>query len=199
MSKFLRLCVLLIILVPVTALAMVEPDTKKEYPDEMTLGSGDGAYTLVATGVGLREKTFLKVDVYVIASYVSSDAQLGENKARDLMDLNANKQIIMDLTRSFSAEKLKKALTEIIDKNFEDQSAFADDLATLVGYFTEEAREGDHLVFDYNVDTGLTTSLNGEVKGTIQNFELVRALWSVWFGDSCADKGVRKNLLKNIG
>ena len=198
MSKFLRVCCLLVLLVPLAANAMVEPDTKKEYPDEVTVGAGDAAYTLVGTGVGLREKTFLKVDVYVIASYVCSKAQLGENKAQELMDLDGNKRIVMDLTRSFSADKLKKALTEIIDKNFKDQSAFADDLATLVGYFTEEAREGDHLVFDYQPAMGLTVSLNDETKGVLKNYELARAIWSVWFGDSCADKGVRKDLLKKI-
>jgi hypothetical protein len=41
---------------------------------------------------------------------------------------------------------------------------------------------------------GLTTELNGEVKGTIANPALTEALWTVWFGEKPANKGLRKAL-----
>ena len=193
-NRLVSALVLCSLLMPLTAMALTEPKTETEYPDAMTVNGQD----LVITGVALREKTFLKVDVYVIASYVSSEASFGENKHQELREYTGPKRLVMDLTRGFSAEKLKNAFSEIIDKNYDDKSAFQDDLDALLGYFTEEAKKDDHLVFDYNPAVGLTTTLNGTEKGVITNFEFVKALWSVWFGDTCADKGVRKDLLKNI-
>jgi hypothetical protein len=199
MFQFLRAMALMLLLIPLASSAMVEPDTKREYPDEIAVGTGEDAYTLVGTGVGLREKTFLKVDVYLLASYVDSEASFSGDQHIGLMEYQGNKRLVMDLTRSFSADKLKNAFREVIEKNYDDRSAFQDDMDTMLSYFVEEAREGDNLVFDYHPPVGLTTTLNGKVLGVIENFEFVKALWSVWFGEVCADKGVRKDLLKNLG
>jgi hypothetical protein len=186
---------------PLLAGAMVEPDTKREYPDEVKVGEGEAGYTLVGTGVALREKTFLKVDVYVIASYVCSKAKFEgdqKQKAADLLALDGNKRLIMDLTRGFSAEKLKGAFSEVIEKNYDDMSAFQEDMDTFLGYFTKDAEDGDNLVFDYQPQVGLTTILNGDTLGVIKNFEFVKALWTVWFGEKPANDGMKKALVAQI-
>lgn len=188
----------LLLAVPLVVLAMVESDTKREYPDEVTVGQGDAQYTLKATGVSLREKTFLKVDVYVIASYVCSKAKFEGNKAQQLKDFDGNKRLVMDLTRGFSAEKLKNAFAEVIEKNYEDMSTFQADMDTFLAYFTKDAEEGDNLVFDYQPQVGLTTIVNGETKGVIDNFDFVKALWTVWFGEKPADKGMRDDLVTSL-
>lgn len=183
---------------PLIASAMVESDTEREYPDEINIGVGEAGYTLVGTGVALREKTFLKVDVYIIASYVCSKATFGDDKAAELLALDGNKRLVMDLTRGFSADKLKNAFAEVIEKNYEDMSAFDSDMATFLGYFTKDAEEGDNLVFDYQPQVGLTTTVNGETMGVINNFEFVKALWTVWFGEKPANGGMKKDLVANI-
>ncbi len=130
----------------VPVVAVTEPDTGKEYPDAVAFDCAGEDLTLKATGVGLREKTFLKVDVYTIVSYMLEGTTLDD--AEDaLVKLDAPKRIQMDLRRSFSCEKLKNAFTEVIDKNYEDQSAFAADIETFLAYFTEDVVFGDtHLV-----------------------------------------------------
>jgi hypothetical protein len=189
-------------MVPLVVLAVMEPETKREYPDEVTVGQGEAMYTLKATGVGLREKTFLSVDVYLIASYICSKATIeGEepkDKAKQLVELDVNKRLVMDLTRGFSAKKLKNAFSEVIEKNYEDMSVFQADMDTFLAYFTKDAEEGDNLVFDYQPQVGLTTIVNGETKGVIKNFAFVKALWTVWFGEKPADKGMRENLVTNL-
>ncbi|MCB1182714.1 chalcone isomerase family protein [bacterium] len=189
------LVALVLLVVAPAALAIVEPDTETEYPDTITLTAGDTSYGLKATGVGLREKTFLKVDVYTIVSYVSDAASLGANAGTELVDLDAPKQIRMDLRRSFSREKLIDALVGVIEKNYDDTSAFDADMETFQGYFTRDAQEGDVIIFTYLPGTGLTTNLNGEDKGVIANFAFTRALWTVWFGSKPADKGLKEDLL----
>ena len=192
------LLLMVMLVVPLAVNAMVEPDTKREYPNEVLVGEGDAAYTLVGSGVALREKTFLKVDVYVIASYVCSKATFGKDKAAEVKDLDGNKRLVMDLTRGFSAEKLKNAFAEVIEKNYDDMSAFQSDMDLFLAYFTKDAEDGDNIVFDYQPQVGLTTILNGENKGVIQNFEFVKALWTVWFGDKPANGGMKKALVANI-
>jgi hypothetical protein len=193
------LTVLAVLLVPLAALAVVEPKSGTEYPDEITVEAGGASHALVATGVGLREKTIMKVDVYSIVSYVDEAAGLAGDKGAALLAYEGAKQIRMDLRRSFSRDKLIKAFREVIDKNYEDQSAFAEDMAGFFAYFERDAEDGDVIVFTWAPGVGLRTTLNGEEKGTIENFEFVKALWTVWFGEKPANGGLKKNLLAELG
>lgn len=182
------------LLVACAASAVTEPDTGTEYPDAVAFACGGEDLTLIATGVGLREKTFLKVDVYTIVSYVLEGTELGDGDDA-LVKLDAAKRIRMDLRRSFSREKLVNSFNEVIEKNYDDNSAFQADLEIFLAYFTADAADGDVLVFDYCPGTGLTTTLNGEVKGVIENKAMAEALWTVWFGRKPANGGLKKNLL----
>lgn len=193
--RIVGLALIVMLALPLVAGAVTESKTGREYPDEMKVGEGDAGYTLVATGVALREKTIMKVDVYVIASYVCSKAVLQGDKAAELLALDGNKRLVMDLTRGFSADKLKGAFSEVIEKNYDDMAAFEADLNTFLAYFTKDAQEGDNLVFDYQPQVGLTTILNGETMGVITNFEFVKALWTVWFGEKPANDGMKERLV----
>lgn len=180
------------------AAALVEEKTGFEYPDAVDAACGGQEVSLQATGTGVREKTFMKVDVYTIVSYVQEGAELGDAAAAALMTLQQPKRLQMDLRRGFSQEKLCNAFTDVIAKNYEDQSAFAADTETFLAYFTRDAQENDVLVFDYCPAVGLTTTLNGEVMGIIENSAFTEALWSVWFGEKPANKGLREKLLSAL-
>jgi len=192
------LFVLLILLLPLTAGAIVEPDTKMEYDDTVTIDSEVGNYDLVVTGVGLREKTFMKVNVYVIVSYVIEGAKLEGDQGVALLGLDAPKMIQMDLVRGFSREKLINAFKDVIEKNYDDMSAFQTEMDEFFAYFENDAQEGDKLSFTYVPSMGLRTVLNGEDKGLITNFEFVKALWTVWFGEEPASDGLKKDLLEKV-
>ncbi len=186
-------------LVPVGALGLTEPKTGIEYPDQITTGVGGRTVTLEATGVALREKTFLKVDVYVIVSYVDATAELGDHPAATLRTIDAARRLQMDLRRGFGRDKLTDSFSEVIEKNYDDLSPFAADMATFLAYFDRDAQEDDRIVFEYLPGVGLITSLNGEVKGTIENPAFTEALWTVWFGEKPADKGMREQLVAAVG
>ena len=101
------------------------------------------------------------------------------------------KRLQMDLRRGFSREKLVNSFSEVIEKNYDDLSAFEADMAVFMAYFDRDAQEKDRIVFSHVPGTGLVTELNGEVKGTIANPAFSEALWTVWFGEKPADKGLR--------
>ncbi|MCP4572815.1 MAG: hypothetical protein GY838_10725 [bacterium] len=198
MRRILSLLTIAVCVACVTApaVAITESDTGMEYPDAIAFDCGGEELALVATGTGVREKTFLKVDVYTIVGYVLEGTTVGE--ADDFMvTLDVPKRIRMDLRRSFSREKLVKAFTDVIDKNYDSQDAFSEDLDTFLTYFTADAQDGDVLVFDYCPGTGMTTTLNGDMKGTLGQ-PMAEALWTVWFGRKPASGGLKKDLLSAL-
>ncbi len=188
----------LLLLIPAIASAIVEKKSGTEYPDTIEVGEVTGSVKLVATGVGLREKTFLKVDVYTIVSYMPEGTELGEDAGLGLVMLDGPKRLQMDLRRGFSREKLINAFIEGIDANYDDTSAFDADLETFQNYFTRDAQDQDRIIFDYCPERGLTTELNGETVGTIENKSFAQALWTVWFGKKPANKDLKKALLSEI-
>jgi hypothetical protein len=187
-----------VLMAAASADALVEPKTGHEYPDQIAVETPAGPATLVATGVGLREKTMMKVDVYTIVSYVDGAAALGAEPVPAILTLDAPKRLQMDLRRGFGRDKLVDTFVKTIAANFADQTPFAADLAVFLGYFERDAQEGDVIVFEYIPQIGLTTSLNGEVKGVIENFAFVTALWSVWFGEHPADDGLTRALVAQV-
>ncbi len=193
--KKLTLAVLLfLIALPLSASAITEPKTETKYDDSISANGN----TYVATGVALREKTFLKVDVYTIVSYMKTGSALGADKAAGLLNLDAPKMLQMDLTRGFSNSKLKGAFSDVIEDNYDDLSPFQSDMDTFLGYFTADAEEGDRLIFSYIPGAGLTTSLNGKDLGTIKNIEFMKALWTVWFGEDPADDDMRDAMVSAV-
>jgi hypothetical protein len=201
MIKFVRMAVLMALVLmalPMTAGAIVEPGTKLEYDDTVTVEGQSASHALKVTGVGLREKTFMKVNVYAIVSYVAEGTQLKGDQGKALLELDAPKMIKMDLLRGFSREKLVNAFKDVIEKNYDDYSAFSADMDAFFAYFTEDAQEGDALSFTYLPGEGLKTIKNGEEMGVIDNFEFVKALWTVWFGEKPASGGLKKDLLVKV-
>jgi hypothetical protein len=67
-----------------------------------------------------------------------------------------------------------------------------------LAYFERDAEDGDVLIFTFVPDVGLRTTLNGEEKGMIKEFEFVKALWTVWFGEKPASDGLKKDLLVKV-
>lgn len=196
--RFFLMTTLILLALPCLAGAVVEPKTETEYPDTVALEAGGQTYDLVATGVGLREKTIMKVDVYTIVSYVAAGTELTGDKGIALLEFDGAKQLQMDLRRGFSRKKLVDAFKDVIVENYDDTSAFQADMDGFFAYFEQDAQENDRLVFTYVPGEGLTTTLNGDVKGTITNFEFVKALWTVWFGEKPADGGLKKSLLTQL-
>ena len=185
-------------LLPLAAGAVTEKKSGTEYPNEITVGTGDQSVALVATGVGLREKTFMKVDVYTIVSYVHDQAKFEGDAGEALIMLNAPKRLQLDLRRGFSRDKLINAFVEGIEANYEDLTPLEAYIATFSAYFTRDAQEGDKIIFHFCPAVGLTTELNGEEIGLIENVQFAQALWSVWFGKKPASGDLKKALLAEI-
>jgi len=199
MTRRMMVAALALLLTPALVQGITEKKTGTTYPDAITVAVQGVDVPMHVTGVGLREKTFLKVDVYTIVSYVADGADLGsDDQGLALASLQQPRRLQMDLRRGFSREKLINAFVEVIEKNYEDMSAFAEDMETFNAYWTRDAQDGDKIIFDYAPGTGLRTNLNGEDLGTIDNGAFAEALWAVWFGKKPANGGLKKDLLSAL-
>ena len=141
----------------------------------------------------------LKVDVYTIVSYLADGITLEGDLGAAIVVVDAPKRIQMDLRRGFSKDKLIGSFRDVIEKNFEDTSAFAADMDSFFTCFDRDAEEGDEIIFDYSPPVGLTVHLNGETKRVIENFEFIKALWTVWFGEKPVKDGMKEKLLAELG
>src|SRR5215468_3158726 len=96
------------------------------FPEQVQVDGG----TLTLNGLGLRQATVLKVNVYVAALYVVKPS----NDAKVILESNTPKELILHFVRNVSASDLDKAWEEGFEKQ---PSASKDSLATLEGWMTD--------------------------------------------------------------
>ncbi len=176
----------------VVSLALASPAVAGELagvtlPDQVTV---EGK-TLLLNGMGLREATFLKIDVYVAGLY------LGE-KSKDadaIVESDKTRRIVMKFVRHVGRKDLVKAWTEGFDKNAgKDRAGLEERLATLNAWMVDIAK-GDTLTFTYAPGKGLEGEVRGQSKGTIAGADFARVFFRIWLGPAPPNPGLKAGLL----
>ena len=154
-----------------------------KFQDEIQV---DGS-KLVLNGLGLRQATMLKVNVYVAALYVAKPS----NDANVILGSNTPKELILHFVRDGSAADLNKAWEEGFEKQ---ASAFKEPLATLKSWMAD-MKTGQRLTFIHKPGAGITVDVNGSVKGTIKGDDFAKAFLSIWLGANPPNPGLKTGLL----
>lgn len=150
--------------------------------------------TLSLNGLGLREATFLKIDVYVAGLYLekaSADAEtiLGSEQA---------KQLRMRFVRAVGRKDVVKSWEEGVSKNAgSDGAAVRDRFEKLYAAMADVA-EGDELVLTETPDRGVTATLNGKELVTLPGRDFARVLWSIWLGAQPPNPELKQGLLGKL-
>jgi hypothetical protein len=157
-------------------------------PDKVTV---DGT-ELALNGIGLREKSMLKVDVYVSGFYLeqtSADAQT-------ILDSEQVKRIQMHFVyKKCDANKLAKAWNEGIEGNVEDGlELYADEMGQLNGWM-ETLVKGEAMTFTSIPGKGLVVEIKGDEKGVIANEDFARDFWKIWLGPNPPTDELKESLL----
>ena len=119
---------------------------------------------LTLNGLGLRQATAFKVNVYVAALYVAKPS----NDPNVLLASNTPTELILQFVRNVGADDLRKGWSEGFEKNSKDQlPALKDRIATLNGWMAD-VKTGQRLTFIHTPGAGLQVDANGAVKGTDQ-------------------------------
>jgi hypothetical protein len=143
--------------------------------------------SLTLNGLGLRQATMLKVNVYVAGLYVAKPS----NDASVILGSNTAKELAIQFLRNVSASDLNKAWEEGFNKQL---SAFKDHLTMLEGWMTD-MKTGQRLVFIHKPGAGVQVDVNGIVKGTIKGDDFAKAFFSIWLGANPPNPALKVGLL----
>lgn len=156
------------------------------FPDQLEL---DGK-ALTLNGLGLREATLLKVDVYVAGLYL-------ERKSSDPATILGTEQSLrfaMQFVRDVERDDIVEAFEDGYESAAENLDALRDRIATLNGWMPSIA-EGDRMAFTYRPGKGLEIQVGETIKGTIPGADFARATLAIWLGDEPPNPEIKTGLL----
>ncbi len=150
--------------------------------------------TLVLNGLGLREATFLRVDVYVAGLYLEEKSQ----DADEILGADRARRLSMQFVRAVSHEDQVKHWSEGFEKNApKDLQALKDRIKTLGSWMTDVV-SGDTMVVTYVPEKGTTIEIKGKTMGTIQGADFGRDVFALWLGPSPPNNGLKDGLLGRL-
>jgi hypothetical protein len=170
-----------------TGLAQAKECKGVNFPDQSQV---EGS-SLTLNGLGLRQATAFKVNVYVAALYVakiSSDPSV-------LLGAGMPSQLILQFVRNVGADDLRKGWSEGFEKNSKDQlPALKDRIATLNGWMSD-VKTGERLTFIRKPGAGLQVDVNGAVKGIVKGDDFAKAFLAIWLGADPPNPEIKAGLL----
>ncbi len=156
-------------------------------PDTITVGNT----RLALNGMGVREATLFKVDVYVAGLYVE---HVSSNPAT-LIRTDETKRIVMYFVRDVGHDDIVKAWNTGFRDNATVPVGQLQPYIARLNAWMPSFKKGDTLVFTYVPGRGVTVEINGVVKGTIENPDFARSLFSIWLGRKPPTGDLKKGLL----
>jgi hypothetical protein len=160
------------------------------FPDQAQV---EGA-NLTLNGLGLRQATAFKVNVYIAALYVAKTS----SDANALLGSNAPSELILQFVRNVGADDLRKGWSEGFEKNAKDQlPALKERIATLNSWMAD-VKTGERLTFIRKPGVGLQVDVNGAAKGTIQGDDFAKAFLSIWLGADPPNPEIKAGMLGGV-
>jgi hypothetical protein len=146
---------------------------------------------LVLNGMGLREATWLDIDVYVAGLYVQHPTSNPDALIHD----DEIKTIVLQFVRDVGHDDIVKAWRDGFAANatvpLAQLQPYIDQLDAWMPSFTDH----DTLAFTYIPGQGVGVDVNGVRKGVIQNADFARSLFAVWLGRKPPTKDLKRGLL----
>ncbi len=158
-----------------------------DYADTKTVAGKN----LVLNGMGIREATMLKVDVYVAGLYLEKRSSDGGAIARS----DQVKQMVLKLVRDVDAKDMNEAIEAGFKKNAGNNVA---KLAPRVEKFKKmmpDLHEGDLVEFTSVPGQGLDIKVNGKSRGQIEGADFASTFFLIWLGSEPPNAGLKKGLL----
>lgn len=141
-------------------------------------------------GMGVREATVLNVNVYVAALYLETPTR----NAQQVINTEQKKRLTLHFVREVSASDIREAMTTGFSSNGGNTPALRQRLQQL-NALLPNMQEGGRLIFTYIPGTGLQVQVGPRVKGTITGEDFARVFFSIWFGASPPNAGLKTGLL----
>lgn len=156
-------------------------------PDVVSVGK----WRLVLNGLGLREATIFRIDVYVAGLYLPERTHDPDAILRE----PGPKRLMMRMVRNVHRSYIAKAWSEGIRKGAEqDYPALEERVYQLNAYVTD-LKVGDTVTLTQRPGEGVILEINGATLTTIPGDDFARALWKIWLGHRPPNAGLKRGLL----
>lgn len=146
---------------------------------------------LVLNGMGLRESTVFKINVYVAALYVKDNTTDGEAIASAEEAKVLRLQFLSDVSRA----KLRKAIVEGFKSTSASHWPTLEKRAAEFFALLPAFEKGQSLSLSYEPGVGLHVKAPGKGSAVIEGLDFSSALFRVWLGEHPASKKLKKGLL----
>jgi hypothetical protein len=157
------------------------------FPDQIQL---DGT-RLQLNGLGLRQATIFKINVYVAGLYLENKT----GNADEIINSNKPRRLVLQFLLDVGLADITQGWSEAFEANAGSALASLQDrIATLNSWMTD-IKTDDRLVFTYKPGAGVQVETGGTVKGTIKGDDFARALFSIWLGIYPETEGLKAGLL----
>jgi len=157
------------------------------FPDQ---GQSDGT-ALKLNGLGLRQATMFKVNVYVAALYVAQTS----NDADAILGAKAPWELVLHFVRDVGRSDLTKAWDEGFENNAKSQvPALKERIETFKGMMAD-MKVGERIVMSHKPGAGVQVGVKGAAKGTIAGDDFARALLAIWLGPRPPNADLKTGLL----
>lgn len=146
---------------------------------------------LVLNGLGLREATILKIDVYVAGLYleaVSSDPAA-------IIASPGSKMLVLRFVRNVDRKDIVKAWNEGFKGNATVKLPTIQSLIDQLDGWMGDFKDGNTLIFTYVPGTGVEVLINKTRKGVLNNDDFARSLFAIWLGPNPPTKALKRGLL----
>ncbi len=147
--------------------------------------------TLQLNGMGLREATWLKIDVYVAGLYVEH----ASSNASAILASDEAKVIMLKFKRDVGSGDIVKAWNEGFANNATVPLAKLKPLIAQLDSWMPSFAKGDTLSFVLIPGQGVTVAINGKRKGTLGDDDFARSLLAIWLGPKPPSNSLKTGML----
>jgi len=149
------------------------------------------ASPLALNGLGLRQATMLKVNVYVAALYVAQQSA----DANAILAANTPKQLVLHFVRDVNSKDLKEAWEEGFENNAKAQMPALKERIEQLQAWMVDMKSEQQLTFTHKPGAGIEVDVNGTVKGTIAGDDFATAFLAIWLGPKPPNPPLKTGLL----
>lgn len=154
-------------------------------------------------GVGLRTRTFLKVQVYALGLYVADSALSGPLAAykgrtgspgfyKELVQADFPKRVTMRFLRDLGAGQIQEAMRDAL------RGADKAKVDAFVGYFPA-IRSGEECVLEWGPGGVLETVMAGAAKPPIADRAFASAVFAIWLGEKPVQEDLKRAIVSRAG
>lgn len=156
-------------------------------PDTMNVAGKQ----LTLNGMGVREATWLKVDVYVAGLYVEKVS----SSPQQIINSDTTKALVLRFVRDVDRDDITKAWSDGFRNNATVSLAQLQPKIKQLNAWMPAFKEGDTLSFVYVPAEGVVVEINGQRKGVIKDPDFTRSLFSIWLGAKPPTGDLKRGLL----